>query len=340
MNPLVSVIIPVFRVEKYLIDCVESVLNQTLENYEIILVDDGSDDYCPAICDNYALKYEKIHTIHQTNQGSSNARNNGISQARGEYIAFCDSDDMMRPEMLKKMYTTAIKNDVDIVMCGYESFPYGKIVSPKVKKNTVLKPMDFINSSTKIHSDNDLCFSVRFLFRKALIDRKSVRFNERISFGEDFLFNLTSLMESNRIIVISDPLYLYRVNNENSIMRSRYKENLEQKISIQYQEKKKLSNKYGLDKNMSWQNDMADYYAYNFSRMLFSNAMNSPDPNKKKQIKQLINLPALRENFVYCHDNNLLFLHGIKNGLFHWTCWARLYNLAYLYIIKRIQNKW
>ena len=120
MEPLISVIVPVYRVEQYLGRCVESLLAQTYENIEILLVDDGSPDNCPVMCDDYAARYEKIRVFHQENKGLSGARNTGIDNARGEYLAFVDSDDLWSPYFLESLYKALKENDADISQCRWE----------------------------------------------------------------------------------------------------------------------------------------------------------------------------------------------------------------------------
>lgn len=120
MEALISVIIPVYKVEDYLKRCVDSVLAQTYQNMEIILVDDGSPDRCPKLCDEYAEKYEKIRVIHQENRGLSGARNAGIDAAKGEYLAFIDSDDLWSPYFLERLYRAITENDAEISQCRWE----------------------------------------------------------------------------------------------------------------------------------------------------------------------------------------------------------------------------
>ncbi len=120
MEPLISVIVPVYKVEKYLGRCVESILVQTYQNTEILLVDDGSPDRCPQICEEYAKKYPKIRVFHQENKGLSGARNTGIDHAGGEYLAFIDSDDVWSPYFLESLYKALIENNADISQCRWE----------------------------------------------------------------------------------------------------------------------------------------------------------------------------------------------------------------------------
>lgn len=119
--PTISVIVPVYRVEEYLPECVDSILAQTYRDFELILVDDGSPDNCGAICDAYAAKDSRIRVIHQENQGLSGARNTGIDAAAGEYITFVDSDDLVHEKYLEILLATR-KDDTDITICQLEEF--------------------------------------------------------------------------------------------------------------------------------------------------------------------------------------------------------------------------
>ena len=118
---MLSVIVPIFRVEKYLDKCVQSLLAQTYKDLEIILVDDGSDDGCPAMCDSYAKMDPRIKVVHKGNGGLSDARNAGLEVATGEYIAFADSDDYVHPQMYEAMVTVMEENAaVDMVVCPFQ----------------------------------------------------------------------------------------------------------------------------------------------------------------------------------------------------------------------------
>lgn len=120
MDDLISVIVPIYRVEKYLLKCVESIQRQTYQNIEIILVDDGSPDHCPEICDQFAKEDSRIKVIHKKNGGLSDARNAGIEVANGEYLAFVDSDDYISGEMIEKMYCRIIRDQSDMAICNID----------------------------------------------------------------------------------------------------------------------------------------------------------------------------------------------------------------------------
>lgn len=132
-NPIVSIIVPVYNVEKYIDRCVHSLLSQTLENIEIILVDDGSSDNCPQICDNYANKDNRIKVIHKTNAGLGYARNSGLEVAKGKYVAFVDSDDFVSSNMYNELIMLADKYNLDTVFCGYNYYNKDDDISRKVE---------------------------------------------------------------------------------------------------------------------------------------------------------------------------------------------------------------
>ena len=120
MKPLISVIVPIYKVEKYLTICVDSLLRQSYGNLEIILVDDGSPDECPAICDQYQNKDNRIKVIHKKNGGLSDARNAGLDIAQGEYVAFVDSDDFIDEDYICKLYDALQQNRASIAVCGIQ----------------------------------------------------------------------------------------------------------------------------------------------------------------------------------------------------------------------------
>lgn len=122
MNDLISIIVPVYRVESYLTACVESVLAQTYEHFELILVDDGSPDNCPRMCDEFAAQDSRIRVIHKENGGLSSARNAGIDAAKGEYLAFLDSDDLWTPVFLERLYRAIGETGAELAVCLFRRF--------------------------------------------------------------------------------------------------------------------------------------------------------------------------------------------------------------------------
>ena len=128
MKDLISVIIPIYNVEKYLNKCIDSIINQTYKNLEIILVDDGSPDNCPQICDEYAKKDNRIKVIHKKNGGVSSARNVGLINSTGNYIGFIDPDDYIEPIMYEKLLKVLKESNTLVSMCGFYKIKDNKII--------------------------------------------------------------------------------------------------------------------------------------------------------------------------------------------------------------------
>ena len=158
MEPLISVIIPVYKVEEYLPTCIKSVINQTYKNLEIILVDDGSPDNCGVMCDEFAEKDKRIKVIHQKNNGLSSARNVGIDVATGEYIGFVDSDDYIEPDMYAAMMDYMQKNKLDIVCCDTKIIKGTKVkFRPIYKENRLWGGTEALNEILVGAIDNSAC---------------------------------------------------------------------------------------------------------------------------------------------------------------------------------------
>lgn len=215
MNPLVSIIVPVYKVEEYLDECVESLVNQTYSDIEIILVDDGSPDNCPQICDEWALRDNRIKVIHKANGGVSSARNEGLNVANGDWIWFVDSDDTVSITALEKL--TKYVDDVDLV-----------VFNAKVDKLYV-KDENFFD---------DYYFKYQFgfepwnkLYKKSIIDNNNLKFDTQETIGEDLLFNITYYQFAERYKFITEKFYKYRIR-ESSAMQSNNEKRLEQQLRL------------------------------------------------------------------------------------------------------------
>lgn len=323
MNVKVSVIVPVYQVKQYLDECIQSILEQTERNLEIILVDDGSTDGCAELCDRYARQYEMIQVVHQENSGQPAARNTGLNIANGQYIAFCDSDDRMKPPMLETMVQVMETNDADIGICGYETFPNGRVTNPGFPEKVVMSPADMLDQCSTIHSGNELCFSWRFMFKRSFLQDKGLRFNEELRIGEDMIFNARAVISAKKVVAIHEALYEYRIDNPNSIMRTKYKKNLEYDLSIQYQEKLKINSEFGLEQNETWMEDFGYYYVTGFLSMLIRNALAGPVSDRRKAIRRALNLPMIRQGYRLC-DQRLRRVSR-RARIYHAACKYRLY---------------
>ncbi|MBO4693987.1 MAG: glycosyltransferase family 2 protein [Clostridia bacterium] len=225
--PQLSVIVPVHNVERYLHRCVDSILNQTFADFELILIDDGSPDKSGEICDDFALKDNRIKVIHKANEGVSSARNAGMDKATGEYIAFIDSDDHIDPNFLKIMLEKAVSTDADMVMCSYlqtsmgisatQHHPFGNSVLDG--KNEITEKL--IKSVIYVKDTNGLFSPCNKLFRTGIINRVNLRMDKTMSFGEDMLFVLSYIDLCEKISFINDPLYYY--NQSESGLFNKYR---------------------------------------------------------------------------------------------------------------------
>ena len=214
---MISVIVPVYNVETYLRICLDSIINQTYKELEIILVNDGSTDNSGAICDEYAQKDKRIKVIHKANGGVSSARNVALKISRGDYVGFVDSDDYLHKDYFLMLYTYIKRNDCDLSICSMkffndiESLSFEKFKNSNENKISLNRKQVFeeMISNKKIYG-----FLWNKLFKKDLIN---IPFAENIHFTEDFLFCAQYVQNIKKAIFIDLPLYYYRQNRENSI---------------------------------------------------------------------------------------------------------------------------
>ncbi len=202
----ISVIVPVYKVEDYLEKCVESLRIQTYDNIEIILVDDGSPDNCPQMCDNYAIKDARIVVIHQENAGVSVARNNGIANATGDYIAFVDSDDYVEKNYLETLYNNL--NGCAISECGTAMLYDDRIV--KIKDNLTPCTLSWWKYLTETNLNGFLSYAVVYakLFKRELFD--GIEFPVGRRNGEDEATTYKVVYKAKEVSRVYDNLYYYR----------------------------------------------------------------------------------------------------------------------------------
>lgn len=215
MKPLVSIIVPVYKVEKYLDRCVESLVNQTYKNIEIILVDDGSPDNCPEMCDAWAHKDSRIVVIHKENGGVSSARNKGLESARGEWIWFVDSDDYVELFALEKLVPMTDNSDLIIF-------------DTKIDELYVKDDRFFDNYYFMYRFGFGPCNK---LYKKSIITENNLKFDVEEAIGEDLLFNIYYYRYAESYCFSSLNLYHY-VLNENSAMHTNTEKRIEQQLSL------------------------------------------------------------------------------------------------------------
>lgn len=214
----ISVIVPVYKVEEYLDKCVESIVNQTYQELEIILVDDGSPDRCPQMCDEWAKKDPRIKVIHKKNGGLSSARNAGIDQACGDYLMFVDSDDYISHCMCEKLAQSIVRENADMCICGVEKkYPNGRESEFSNISDGVLTQKAFFD---KMEGVCGWCWVVAWnkLYKKSIFD--DLRYPEGKLYEDDFIIHKI-ISKTQSISCVGEPLYFY-VQRENSIISSKY----------------------------------------------------------------------------------------------------------------------
>lgn len=213
----VSIIIPIYKAEKYLPACLDSVIRQTYTDLEIILVDDESPDRCGEICEEYAGQDSRIKVIHKKNEGVSKARNAGLAVATGEYVQFVDSDDYLENNMTQRLVSAMEEQNADLVLCGF----YEKNLNfSRVSKSEETPGIYHVKDFVKNIMNNPYSFHYGVLWNKLYRREKleNVFFHTDMDFGEDFIFNLQYLKAVKNIAVIEDPLYYYVRYNMDSLM--------------------------------------------------------------------------------------------------------------------------
>ena len=227
MQVKISIIIPCWNTEKYIDRCIYSIKNQTLHETEIILIDDASSDKTPFLCDLWAKKDDRIRVIHkEKNEGLGMACNSGIEIARGEYIAFCDSDDWVEPDTYEVLYQVAQKHHADMVFSGIQRINQeGKITPMNEPKefqvitthNEILAyGMDMIANSPSKRIERDVAMSAKIiLYRLENITKKHLRFeSERQMISEDLIWNLDNIAHSSCIVTVPKTFYYYYYNEK------------------------------------------------------------------------------------------------------------------------------
>jgi len=230
MNTVVSIIVPIYNVEQYISRCIESIQAQTLQEIELILVDDGSTDRSGNIADDYAERDPRIRVVHQPNVGPSSARNKGLAFATGQYVGFVDPDDWVEPEMYASMFNAALHTDkiVDIVICNIaieknnlvpiiieHQLTHNQIINTNDIKYNIFIPV-FIRETIDHNGFYSMCNK---LYRRKYITDHSLYLND-FTFGEDYLFNLSAFEYANYIVGVKQHYYHYDKNRPESLSKS------------------------------------------------------------------------------------------------------------------------
>lgn len=217
MLDLVSVIVPVYKVEKYLSRCIESILNQTYKNIEIILINDGSPDKCPEICDEYAKIDNRVIVIHQANRGPSSARNKGLDIAKGKYIMFIDSDDFISKITIEEMLINLIDSKADITMCSYLKF-YNR---NEITNFNQIKKNEFLNREKILEwllDEHEICVPWGKLYKSNLFFDLRFQIDK---YNED-MFIIYKIFHKAKKIVYDKRQFYYYSQEGTSLTRSEF----------------------------------------------------------------------------------------------------------------------
>lgn len=297
MKDLISIIIPVYNAERYLKKCIESILTQTYEKIEVILIDDGSKDNSGKICDEYATKDGRIRVIHKKNAGVSAARNTGIENAQGEFIAFVDSDDWLEKNSLEILHKEITEQNADIVA--------GTFV--KIREKGAVKH----NLKSGIYKDGRIAESIidlmeflwgtvwAKLFRRDIIANEKILFNPEIPMGEDTLFLMKYMQFCKKIILKDELVYNYNCLVEGSAVRKFY-EKYDEYFFCVYQAAKGIVEKADLEENKKERLVWKVANRFCCSTVYYYMIRNYCDNMLKQKICKIV------EHYVGCINENLL----------------------------------
>lgn len=215
--PLISLIVPVYNAEKYLHRCIDSILVQTFTDFELLLINDGSKDKSGTICDEYAAKDSRVRVFHKKNGGVSSARNVGLDNAKGIWVAYVDSDDWVTNDYLKNLLSHT-QGKIDLVV-SFPTYIYRDGTSKKVEYPSKLVNENNFEDIFVEHSMHQNTSPWSKLFRRELIERFNIRFCEEMHIGEDLLFLYTYMIHTVNIYISKDADYLYSYDMETSLTK-------------------------------------------------------------------------------------------------------------------------
>ena len=300
-DKLVSVVIPVYNVEKYLDRCIESIVNQTYRNLEIILVDDGSPDNCPEMCDNWAEKDNRIKVIHKKNAGLGMARNSGIEAATGTYILFIDSDDYIDLSTVEKCVCESEHDKNDIVVFGMcDAFADGTVAEHPIKTGACkftgkqiideILPQLFTNETG---ADISVCNK---MYRLELIKNNGVRFySEREFLSEDAVFNLEIFKYTESVSFVPEIFYYY-YKNEKSLTHT-YKEDLQELNNNFLGKCLQLCDKYNYNNHIK-NSICSRYHSYSVAGMKQISSCDLSNKQKKDLLYNFFNDRLFRDSIT------------------------------------------
>lgn len=292
--PIISVIVPVYNVEKYLHCCVDSILAQTITDIEVLLVDDGSTDGSGAICDEYAKKDSRVRVFHKENGGVSSARNLGLDHATGKWIMFVDSDDKVMPEICERLLSCA--TDVCIPICMWYDW------NGDIKKRSNLGVGEGTYSIEKMAELRAYGGSCARLFLRQLVENAGLRFTEGFAYGEDIIFNYGYYTLIEAFAVIDEPLYYYRIL-PSSLSHGRFIPGYEKIIREYYRKILHFAECLGVNSAKYYDNYYGDYFSSMCALLANNMHKNAPDSwlEKMRRNNEVLRSEEFKRVFPYRH---------------------------------------
>lgn len=286
---MISVIIPVFDVAPHLEECLRAIVAQTFSDWECILIDDGSTDASGEICDKWAGSDDRIMAIHQQNAGVSAARNRGLDVARGEYIAFVDSDDTIDPSYLSALHGAMDSSDANLAVCGLEiRYGDGSTIH-RIPRSNVDFHLDraHLPDFLELERDSLLYGPCVKLYRRQIIEDRHLRFDETKNYGEDLLFNLSYLRYCKSIVTISEALYCYIRRNDS--LSTRFREDM---FEINYAQWHELM---AFHQDKSLYDEASAGYLYTRLWGIVYDSIFYAKTNSYHHLKEILSIPEIKE---------------------------------------------
>ncbi len=326
-----SYILPVYKVEKYLDECVQSILSQTMDDYEIILVDDGSPDNCPQICDGYADKYPDIvKVLHKENSGPAATRNLGLRVAKGDYVFFVDSDDYLCADRVKEIYEAAVNFNADVLQTSYFSFKENsgkrEAVKTSFETNKLLTHKDMERELCFASSKMRIVFPWRHLYRREFLIKNEIFIDERLRMVEEPPFNLEAFAKAQRFVAVDIPVYCYRIR-DNSLQRQKYVPDYDKWLCLQWSLKLQKYSENCAESQLFYE-DIGEYTVKSIFPLLLGNVYRNKPEESYKVLKRLGNSEMMRRSFADYDIHK--FKSKSLDWLMTWFAEKKLYFLAHL----------
>ena len=311
MNAMLSVIIPVYNTENYLDKCIQSVLNQTFRDFEIILVDDFSTDASGRICDDYAKKYDFIKAIHKEHGGPTQTRKAGLTYASGTYVIYMDSDDRITPDMYEYMMKKILKYDADIGICDivieteksriplYRDIPGGFYDKDRLKKE-IYPCMLFSETKNEPVIAPSLCNKI---IKKTILERVLSEANENIYYGEDAVCMYPCMLDAQSVYIAKDKFFYIYTQTEYSLSR-KYDKRLLSKLPLLISIFDDEFKKRNFDGKMQLNFYAASQLVFSIRNELLFNKKKTL-ARKRRELKEYLSNPRFKEVFQTVKNSNL-----------------------------------